>query len=164
VPSARAHLRQLLRQWGHAELDQDVSVVSSELVTNSVVASADLRPAAAPVLMWFGSDRRCLLLAVADASPWPFWDKKCGLWRVAEDDPDSGLHAESHDADAVIRYITVHDGDERCSSAIGRTAARSARSCGQAGQDDVVDVGAGQAVGAGVVLEGGDHPALGLDR
>ena len=71
VPSARAHLRQLLRQWGHAELDQDVSVVSSELVTNAVVASADLRPAVAPVLMWFGSDRRCLLLAVADASPRP---------------------------------------------------------------------------------------------
>ncbi|HEY6309757.1 MAG TPA: ATP-binding protein [Streptosporangiaceae bacterium] len=69
VPSARAHLRQLLRQWSHAELDQDASVVISELVTNAVVASGELRPAVAPVLMWLGSDRRCLLLAVADASP-----------------------------------------------------------------------------------------------
>ena len=34
----------------------------------------------------------------------------------------------------------------------------------QAGDHDVVHVGAGKAVGTGVVLEGGDHPALGLDR
>ena len=31
-----------------------------------------------------------------------------GLWRVAEDDPDSDLYAESSDADAVIGYITAH--------------------------------------------------------
>jgi hypothetical protein len=35
-----------------------------------------------------------------------YWDKKYGLWRVAEDDPD--LYAESSDADAVIDYITAH--------------------------------------------------------
>src|SRR5690242_13421629 len=34
----------------------------------------------------------------------------------------------------------------------------------QTGDRDVVDVGAGKAVRAGVVLEGGDHPVLGLDR
>lgn len=34
---------------------------------------------------------------------------------------------------------------------------------GQARDDDVVDVGARDAVGAAVVLEGGDDPALGLD-
>lgn len=71
VPSARARLRQLLRQWGLAELDQDASVVISELVTNAVVASAELRPAVAPVLMWLGSDRRRVLAAVADANPRP---------------------------------------------------------------------------------------------
>jgi anti-sigma regulatory factor (Ser/Thr protein kinase) len=71
VPSARAHLRQLLRQWGYAELEEDASVVISELVTNAVVASAELRPAVVPVLMWLGSDRRRLLAAVADASPQP---------------------------------------------------------------------------------------------
>jgi hypothetical protein len=43
-----------------------------------------------------------------------YWDKNCGLWRVAEDDPDSGLHAESRDAEVVIRYITAHDRDKRC--------------------------------------------------
>jgi hypothetical protein len=30
------------------------------------------------------------------------------VWRVAEDDPDSGLYAESQDADTVIGYITGH--------------------------------------------------------
>ena len=37
-----------------------------------------------------------------------YWDKKHGLWRVAEDDPDSDLYAESRDADIVIGYITAH--------------------------------------------------------
>ncbi len=37
-----------------------------------------------------------------------FWDKRHGVWRVAEDDPDSDLYAESRDADTVIGYITAH--------------------------------------------------------
>src|SRR5215469_10239480 len=37
-------------------------------------------------------------------------------------------------------------------------------SCRQAGDDDVVDMGMGQAMRTAVVLEGGDHPALRLDR
>jgi hypothetical protein len=37
-----------------------------------------------------------------------FWDKRAGVWRVAEDDPDSGLYAESPDAGTVIGYITGH--------------------------------------------------------
>jgi hypothetical protein len=71
VPSARAHLRQLLSGWGRAELSPDAGVVVSELVTNAVAASAERRLAAAPVLVWLGSDSCCLLLAVADASPRP---------------------------------------------------------------------------------------------
>jgi anti-sigma regulatory factor (Ser/Thr protein kinase) len=78
VPSARVHLRKLLGQWGHAELEQDASVVISELVTNAVAASAELRPAAAPVLMWLASDRRRVLAAVADASPQPPMRLKLG--------------------------------------------------------------------------------------
>lgn len=70
VPSARAHLRQLLSGGGWAELSPDAGVVVSELVTNAVAASAGLRPAA-PVLVWLGSDSHCLLLAVADVSPRP---------------------------------------------------------------------------------------------
>jgi hypothetical protein len=71
VPSARAHLRQLLSAWDQAEAGPDAGVVISELVTNSVAASAGVRLAAAPVLVWLGSDSHCLLLAVADASPRP---------------------------------------------------------------------------------------------
>ena len=71
VPAARAHLRQLLREWDQAQVEEDASVVISELVTNAVVASAELGPAVAPVLAWLGSDRHRVLLAVADASPQP---------------------------------------------------------------------------------------------
>jgi anti-sigma regulatory factor (Ser/Thr protein kinase) len=71
VPSARAHLRQLLWEWGQAELGQDAGIVVSELVTNAVIASAELRPTVAPVLVWIGSDSHCVLVAVADASPRP---------------------------------------------------------------------------------------------
>lgn len=35
-----------------------------------------------------------------------FWDKREGVWRVSEHDPDSGLYAVSRDADTVIRYMT----------------------------------------------------------
>ena len=31
-----------------------------------------------------------------------------GFWRVAEDDPDSDLYAESSDADEVIGYVVAH--------------------------------------------------------
>jgi anti-sigma regulatory factor (Ser/Thr protein kinase) len=45
--------------------------VVSELVTNAVLASAELRPAIAPVRVWLGSDTSSVLLAVADAHPRP---------------------------------------------------------------------------------------------
>ena len=37
-----------------------------------------------------------------------FWDKREGVWRVSEDDPDSELYAVSRDADTVIRYMTAN--------------------------------------------------------
>jgi hypothetical protein len=37
-----------------------------------------------------------------------FWDKRDGVWRVAEDDPDSDLHAVSREADVVIQYMKTH--------------------------------------------------------
>jgi Histidine kinase-like ATPase domain len=71
VPSARAHVRQLLWEWGRDELGQDVSLVVSELVGNAVLASAGFGPAVAPMLVWLGSDTRTVLAAVADTSPQP---------------------------------------------------------------------------------------------
>ena len=37
-----------------------------------------------------------------------FWDKRHGVWRVSEDDPHSGLYAESDDADEVLEYMAAH--------------------------------------------------------
>ncbi len=37
-----------------------------------------------------------------------FWDEEHGVWRVAEDDPNSDLYAESTDANAVIAYMKAH--------------------------------------------------------
>jgi hypothetical protein len=59
------------------------------------------------------------------------------------------------------------DGDVTgCRAAPMRAAAPGSSHfrCGQTGEGDIVDVRAGKAVGAGVVLEGGDDPLLGLDR
>ncbi|HTX26252.1 MAG TPA: hypothetical protein VME19_04435 [Streptosporangiaceae bacterium] len=36
-----------------------------------------------------------------------FWDKAYGVWRAAEDDPDSALYIESRDLDTVLGYITA---------------------------------------------------------
>jgi hypothetical protein len=69
VPSARAHLRQLLAEWDRAKACPDAGVVVSELVTNALAASAELLPAVAPVLLWLGSGDHCVLVAVADVSP-----------------------------------------------------------------------------------------------
>jgi hypothetical protein len=48
----------------------------------------------------------CFLAEHLRWSAW--WDKRYGVWRVAEDDPDSDLYAESSDADTVIGYIVAH--------------------------------------------------------
>ncbi len=37
-----------------------------------------------------------------------FWDKRDGVWRVAEDDPTSELYTESADADGVLEYVAMH--------------------------------------------------------
>ena len=37
-----------------------------------------------------------------------FSDKHYRVWRVAENNPDSDLYAESRDADSVIKYMTAH--------------------------------------------------------
>jgi hypothetical protein len=38
-----------------------------------------------------------------------FWDKACGVWRVAEDDPSSDLYHEHADARTVIAYAITHE-------------------------------------------------------
>ena len=50
-----------------------------------------------------------------------YWDKHYALWRVAEDDTDSDIYAESRDADVVIRYIVAHSRDATVNTAPGPT-------------------------------------------
>jgi hypothetical protein len=46
---------------------------------------------------------------LGDHQQWSvFWDKRFGVWRATEDDPDSDLYAESRDADTIIGYIIAH--------------------------------------------------------
>jgi hypothetical protein len=37
-----------------------------------------------------------------------FWDQHAGVWRAAEDDPDSGLYTASSDPGTVAAYIRAH--------------------------------------------------------
>jgi len=50
------------------------------------------------------------LFSFLQQHPWwsAFWDKRYGVWRVAEDDPDSALYAESADAAELLSYMTAH--------------------------------------------------------
>jgi hypothetical protein len=50
------------------------------------------------------------IAAFLDSHPqWSaFWDKRDGVWRVAEDDHVSDLYAVGADADTVIDYMTTH--------------------------------------------------------
>lgn len=77
VPCARAHCRAVLREWGLAHLSDTTELVLSELVTNSVRASATLdghwwqgtyhhgRP---PIRLWVSSDGKCAVVSCWDGS------------------------------------------------------------------------------------------------
>lgn len=56
-----------------------------------------------------------------------YWDKRYGLWRVAEDDTDSDLYAESQDADVVIGYMRTHVRDTRSRRGVMTPRNRDAR-------------------------------------
>lgn len=66
VPSARRHVRQVLREWGLARLAEDAELLVSELVTNAVAA---LRSAGqmSPARLWLLADRTRVLILVWDA-------------------------------------------------------------------------------------------------
>jgi hypothetical protein len=54
-------------------------------------------------------DAARLASVLAEQPGWSaFWDKREGIWRVAEDDPGSDLYAASSDAGTVIAYIHAH--------------------------------------------------------
>ena len=45
-----------------------------------------------------------------------FWDRRYGVWRVSEDDPDSELYTEDADAGRVIGYMRAMAGGEKAAS------------------------------------------------
>src|SRR5580693_1444698 len=73
VPCARAHVQQVLWEWGRTELSDDAGLVVSELVTNAITAYRDLPSHALmlPVRLWLASDTELVLVMVGDASPQP---------------------------------------------------------------------------------------------
>ena len=63
-----------------------------------------------------------------------FWDRRYGVWRVSEDDPDSELYAEDADAGRVIGYMSATAGgvyDEKAAH-----AEREANAAGAAAEID----------------------------
>ena len=49
-----------------------------------------------------------------------FWDKRHGVWRVAEDDPCSDLYEEDADVGKVIAFMAAHSGKKAEELASGR--------------------------------------------
>jgi len=70
VPCARLHARQVLWEWGLADLGESTELLVAELVTNAVKASQAVTRAS-PVRLWLVSDSVQILILVWDASPQP---------------------------------------------------------------------------------------------
>jgi anti-sigma regulatory factor (Ser/Thr protein kinase) len=65
----RGHVRSVVREWGLAELSATAELLASELVTNAIQASAQLRTVGPPVIRtWITSDGNALVIHVWDAS------------------------------------------------------------------------------------------------
>lgn len=90
VPCARLHARLVAREWGRRDLVETVELLVSELVTNAVLASADVdgswfrgqrasgRP---PVRLWLQRDgQHSIVISV--------WDGNDGIPQVQEPLPD----------------------------------------------------------------------------
>jgi hypothetical protein len=66
--SARGHVASVLREWGLRELAEATEMVTSELVTNSVLATQAVPwPVMPPVRLWLLSDGAGVLVHVWDA-------------------------------------------------------------------------------------------------
>jgi len=77
VPSARLHVRHVMREWGLEALAETVELIVSELTTNSVQASEGLvgsryngrwAPGVPPVRLWLSSDKQRVLIQVWDGN------------------------------------------------------------------------------------------------
>ena len=106
----------------------------------------------------------CRLRYVGSASQWQF-----AIYRASHDDydesvfppacPSAPVKTPSTPPAASISTTPLPGSNPRRTYGRHHLVHRSIT-----GEDDVVDMRTGKAVRAGVVLEGGDHPLLGLDR
>ncbi len=138
----------------------DAVLLASELVTNSVLHSDSRRPGGTVTITIWG-DTSSVLVEVTD----PGGEMVPTVHDGSDAEDGRGLFLVEqlsarwgHWADKEggrVTWFEVQAGERR--------VPRRLRSGCQSGDHDVVDVGAGKAVGAGVVLEGGGRPVLGLD-
>jgi anti-sigma regulatory factor (Ser/Thr protein kinase) len=75
VPCARLHARQILWEWGLADLSQTIELLVSELTTNAIRVAQSLDQAS-PVRLWLLSDKQRVIVSVWDNSPAPPERKK----------------------------------------------------------------------------------------
>ncbi len=68
VPRARRHARAALADWGLGRIASEAELVTSELITNAITASAAL-PYHAPVSLYLAAYPGRVLVVVGDASP-----------------------------------------------------------------------------------------------
>ena len=72
VPCARLHAKHVLREWGLKALGETIELIVSELITNSLKATAALdRPVPSPIRLRLSSDRSQVLVEVWDSSTKP---------------------------------------------------------------------------------------------
>jgi anti-sigma regulatory factor (Ser/Thr protein kinase) len=68
VPCARLHARQLLWEWGLAELSDNAELLISELCTNALTASRAMK-LSLPIRLWLLSDKARVMILVWDGNP-----------------------------------------------------------------------------------------------
>jgi anti-sigma regulatory factor (Ser/Thr protein kinase) len=72
VPCARLHAKQMLWEWGLAELGESTELLVSELATNALEASQAMGSvSAATIHLWLLSDKTHVLVLVWDRNPQP---------------------------------------------------------------------------------------------
>jgi anti-sigma regulatory factor (Ser/Thr protein kinase) len=72
VPCARLHAKHVLWEWGLTDIAENVELVVSELVTNSIKATAALPgPMVPPIRLRLSSDRTTVVVEVWDGSTVP---------------------------------------------------------------------------------------------
>lgn len=77
VTSARLHARLVVGEWGHQAIADDVELITSELVTNALLASTELTgsrfrgvwsPGTPPIRLWLHADKSRVRIRVWDGN------------------------------------------------------------------------------------------------